>query len=453
MTLPITKPEPSPIPSEMNWRSEPSETLRETLNLLPWRAVARPNQLPPKGYWFVWLILAGRGWGKTRTGAEYIASYLSAQPAQRAALVAQTFDDGRDVMVEGESGLEAVLTHRKVSYRWNRSLGQLILANGSRVDIYSSERPKQLRGPQHHVAWGDEPAHWDDAKDGDAEGTTWSNLKLGLRLGSDPRCVLTTTPQRNKLIRLLVREQNVKITGGSTYENLDNLSDRFRREVVARYEGTRLGRQELHAELLEDVPGAPVKAEMIVHLPPPSTVEQGRLVPHWLAGCVAVDPAVSTGEDSDETGIIAVGKAVDGHGYVIEDYSGRYTPQGWASKAIFAAGAQGFDTIVGEVNNGGDMVEATLRSAGWKGRFVKVHASRGKLTRAEPVIGAYERSMSTTAPGWHVYHVREFPELEDQWTTYLPETSESPDRLDAEVWGFWHLFPPTPTTEFGSLIA
>lgn len=392
-----------------------------------------------------WLILAGRGWGKTRTGAEFLADGLTANRGWRGALVAQAFDDGRDTMVEGESGLQVVLEHRKVVYKWNRSLGQIELANGSRADIYSSERPKQLRGPQHHIAWGDEPAYWKDAPLGDAENTTWSNLKLGLRLGDNPQAVLTTTPLPNKLIKLLIGESNIVATRGSTYENLDNLSPKFRREVVQRYEGTRLGQQELYAEILSDIEGALWRREMIRYDRAPLHGVAGELVPDYLRVVVAIDPAVTYGPDSDETGIIVAGKGSDGRGYVIDDQSGRFSPHDWAKRAIAAYREYKADAIVAEVNNGGDLVEANLRASGFSDSYRAVHASRGKRVRAEPISGRYEQGK--------ISHLRPFVELEDQLCNFTPDSLVSPDRLDALVWAFTDLFQAEDSGSDFSMIA
>lgn len=221
---------------------------------------ARANQRPPVGDWLIWLILAGRGFGKTRTGAETVNEWAR-QPNLRIAIVGQTFTDGRDTMVEGESGLLSVidpveLRGGTVETAWNRSLGELFFANGTKAKVFSSEKPGQLRGPQHHKAWVDEPAKFKDAAKGDGLDTTFNNLLLGLRLGERPQAVVTGTPTPAKLIRQLVERPSTHTTRGSTYDNLVNLAPTFRDEVLARYEGTRIGRQELLGEILSDVEGA-----------------------------------------------------------------------------------------------------------------------------------------------------------------------------------------------------
>ena len=393
-----------------------------------WTRLARPNQLPPEGDWFVWLILAGRGWGKTRTGAEYVKAGALRMPGSRFALVAQKFADVRDTMVEGESGLLSILPPSMlrggtVESAWNRSLGELTLANGSTFKGYSSERAGQLRGPQHHGAWCDEAAKWNDANLGTADDTTWSNLLLGLRLGDDPRCVVTTTPKPYKLIRDLVAGDGTVVTKGTTYENLDNLAPAFRANVLSLYEGTRLGRQELHAELLDDVPGA---------LWTRADIEAHRVTAHpdLVRVVVAIDPSVTSNEDSDEAGIVVAGRGVDGDAYVLADVSRRDSPLGWARAAVAAYHTHVADRIVAEVNNGGDMVEVTLRTVEPTVPYRTLHASRGKVARAEPIAALYEQG--------RVHHVGSFDALEDQMCSYVPG-GDSPDRMDALVWAITDL--------------
>lgn len=397
-----------------------------------WLLTARTNQLPPAGDWFVWLILAGRGFGKTRTGAETIAQWARETPRGRFALVAQTAADARDVMVEGESGLlslldEAELRGGSVDTAWNRSLGELYLKNGARFKCYSSETPRKLRGPQHHGAWGDEPATWNDADQGTGEDTTWSNLLFGLRLGKDPRVVMTGTPRPNRLIRELKKDEGTVLTGGSTAENLGNLSETFKRNVIRKYEGTRLGRQELEGELLEDTPGALWKYAMFNR-------ESFRLkfdqLPDLIRIVVAVDPQASQSSDSAETGIIVAGKDAHGHAYVLGDLSGNFSPSEWAQTSIDAYHYHRADAIVPEKNNGGDMVTHTISTVDKRVPVKPVWASRGKQTRAEPISTLYEQGL--------VHHVGVFPDLEGQMTTWVPG-EKSPDRMDALVWALTEL--------------
>lgn len=410
--------------------------------LYDWSAEARPEQLPPPGDWLLWLILGGRGMGKTRAGGEYAKDghdqSLMRLPGARWAFIPESFADGRDTMIEGESGLLSILPPSAlrggtVSSAWNRSLGELYLENGSKAKIYSSERPGQLRGPQHHGAWGDEPAKWKDAHKGDAEDTTWSNLMLGLRLGPDPRCVLTGTPKRVKLLvgttdkpgLIAQATASGSLTKGTTYDNLGNLAPTFRAKILERYEGTRLGRQELMAEILEDVEGALWTGALIEAWRVDQFPDLARLV-------VAVDPAVTSGEDSDDTGIIAVGREPGGAAFVLEDATCHEAPTEAMSRAVELYRELNADEIVVETNNGGDYLPSLIHTIDPTVKVRKVHASRGKLTRAEPIHGLHERGQ--------VRFVGAFPELEDQLTTWVPG-EPSPDRLDAFVWGITSLFP------------
>ncbi len=408
----------------------------------PWDDLARPEQRPPEGDWLVWVYLAGRGAGKTRSAAEFVKDRALTNPGCRVALVARTFADGRDTMVEGHSGLLSILDPADLrggnrEKAWNRSLGELYLANGSRFKVYSSEKPAALRGPQHHFAWVDEAASLLDAHLGDSDDTTWSNLMLGLRLGDDPRCVVSTTPKPVKLLRGtkerpgILRAPGTVVTRGSTYDNLDNLAPTFRAQVLDRYEGTRLGRQELHAELLEDVEGALWSADLL---------QRYQVAPGYEIGVagglvnivVGVDPAGTSGPDADETGIIVAGRGADGRGYVIDDRTLRASPNDWGKAAIQAYRNHQADLIVAEWNMGYEMVQHVLHTVDPRVPIRLVHASRNKRTRAEPIAALYEQGK--------VSHIGSFPELEDQMTTWVPGM-DSPDRLDALVWAMSHLFP------------
>src|SRR5579864_3429316 len=306
----------------------------------------RPAQKPPRGYWRVWLLLAGRGFGKTRTGAEYIRAQVQARKARRIALVAPTASDVRGVMVEGESGLLSIgPPAERPDYEPSKHL--LSWPNGAIATTYSADEPDRLRGPQHDLAWCDELAAWRYPQ-------AWDMLMFGLRLGADPRAIVTTTPRPTRFIRDLLADPKVAVTHGRTVENAENLAPAFLDQIVCRYEGTRLGRQELDAEILEDVPGALWSHGLI-------DAARAETVPALTRIVVAIDPAVSSDEHADETGIVAAGKDADGHGYVLADLSGRYTPTEWAKAAIAAYRAHKADRIVAEINNGGEMVEATLR--------------------------------------------------------------------------------------------
>ena len=385
-----------------------------------WHCLARPEQLAPDGDWTIWLYLAGRGSGKTRSGCEWVQDQVTSGRAGRVALVAPTSGDVRDVIVEGESGFLAVAPD------WNRptwepSRRRLTWPNGAVATTYSADEPERLRGPQHDLALCDEMGSWRYPE-------AWDMLMMGLRLGARPRCCVTTTPKPSKLIRgLVAREgQDVAITRGRTYDNAANLAPSFLATIIKQYEGTRLGRQELDAELLTDTPGALWTRDMIEasRVDPLAAPAMRRIV-------VAIDPAVSSGEDSDETGIVVAGLGFDDKGYLLEDLSGRYTPTEWASIAVRAYHKHKADRIVAEVNQGGAMVESTVRVVDPNVSYKAVHASRGKVARAEPVSALYEQG--------RIHHVGAFPALEDQLCDFAPGATSSPDRLDALVWAVTEL--------------
>jgi predicted phage terminase large subunit-like protein len=387
-----------------------------------WTFWARENQVPPTGDWRIWLLLAGRGYGKTRTGAEWVRARVMAGLAGRIALVAPTAADTRDVMVEGESGLLAI-SWPEGRPLYEPSKRRVTWDNGAIATTYSADEPERLRGPQHDFAWCDELAAWRYAE-------AWDMLLFGLRLGADPRAVVTTTPRPTKLIRALVADPTVVVTRGTTAENRPNLAPTFLSQIVRRYAGTRLGRQELDAEILEDVPGALWSRNII------EAARKANEPPDMTRIVVAIDPAVSSGEDADETGIIVAGKDRSGHGYLLADVSGRYTPRDWAKTAIAAYRAHGADRIVAEINNGGEMVEATLRALDPGVPFAAVHAARGKAARAEPVAALYEQG--------RVHHIGALPVLEDQMCAFTADFDRaqagfSPDRVDALVWALTDL--------------
>ncbi len=377
-----------------------------------WAALARPEQLPPPGEWRTWLILAGRGWGKTRTGAETIAGWAQAGTARRIAVVAQTLADVRDLsmrVLRRAAGAEVEYTEsRHYQLRW---------PNGAEAWGFSAEDPDALRGYEFDTAWCDELAAW-------RYPGAYDQLQFGLRVGS-ARQIVTTTPRPVPLVRLLLADPSTVVTHGRTLDNAANLDPATMRYYLARYAGTRLGRQELDAELLGDVPGALWSRDALDALRVTAAPELVRIV-------VALDPAVTSDEDADETGIVVAGKGSDGQGYLLADLSGRFSPDGWARRAVEAYRSFGADRIVAEANNGGEMVEATLRTVDPSVPYRAVHASRGKRTRAEPVAALYEQG--------RVHHVGAYPALEDQLCAALPEGSGGPDdRLDALVWAFTEL--------------
>jgi len=409
------------LASEAGRRALAALDEREAAALLyDWNFIARPKQLAPQGAWLVWLLLAGRGFGKTRSGAEWVRARVEAGSAGRVALVAPTASDARDVMIEGESGLMAIAPPQFRPH-YEPSRRRLTWPNGAVATSFSADEPERLRGPQHDAAWCDELAAWRYEE-------AWDNLLLGLRLGRDPRCVVTTTPRPMRLVRLLASSPEwVALSRGRTYENAAHLAPGFLAAIVKRYEGTRLGRQELEAELLEDVTGALWSRALLER-------DGARVaaVPELRRIVVAIDPAATSGEASDETGIVVAGLSQEGHGYVLDDLSGHLTPHQWASRALAAYRARAADRIVGEVNNGGEMVEATLRAVDPAAAFKAVRASRGKIVRAAPVAALYEKG--------RVHHLGAFPALEDQMCSFTGERARpSPDRLDALVWALTEL--------------
>jgi predicted phage terminase large subunit-like protein len=366
--------------------------------------------------------LAGRGWGKTRTGAADAMLYALRNPEVRVAVVTPTFGDLRRVAFEGVSGIlktmpkECLLNGRGQGY--NSSASEIRLYNGSIIMGFSATEPDRLRGPQFHRAWCDELAAWryPDAFD---------QLMFALRLGDKPQCIITTTPKPTPLIRMLMARNDTIITTGSTFENEANLAASTLAMLKERYDGTALGRQELYAEVIDQMEGALWSLSMIE----PKRVSE---IPEMKNIIVAVDPAVTSGDDADETGIVVVGKDTNNEYYVLEDKSGKYSPDQWGNVAIDLFHQWDADRIVAEVNNGGDLVERLIRTIDPNVRYKSVHASRGKMVRAEPVAALYEQGK--------VHHRGVFPELETQMCTYTGERPKpSPDRLDAMVWGLSEL--------------
>jgi phage terminase large subunit-like protein len=387
-----------------------------------WQREARPEQLPPDGDWFVWMIMAGRGWGKTRTGAEWLAARALSTPGDYA-VIARSTQDLRETCLEGSSGLLQALGLSFDSPAYNRATGLIRLPNGSKIYSYSAESPERLRGPNLSGAWADELATWRHPE-------MWTEgLMPALRIG-DPQVMVTTTPRPIPLLRdLLSRDDgSVVVTRGRTWDNAANLSPQALAELRRRYEGTRIGRQELEGELIDDVQGALWNRAMIEpHRV--AKIDRDQLV----RIVVAVDPAVTAGEDSDETGIVVAGVDGNGQGYVLDDLTCRLPPDGWARRVVHALEKWGADRVIAEANNGGALVGTVLRTVDPSLPLTLVHASRGKLTRAEPIAALCEQGK--------IAHFGAFPELEDQLCTWVPGASDSPDRLDALVWAMTELSP------------
>ena len=390
--------------------------------LYDWRGfLARPAQVMPDGDWDVWMVLAGRGFGKTRTGAEAVREVVGNGTAERIGLIAETAADARDVMVAElmrifppDKRPEYIKSNRCVEFH-----------NGAKAWTYNATEPDQLRGPQHDFLWHDELAKWRYARE------TWDQAQFGLRLGNHPRQIVTTTPRPIELIKAIVsgQEGRVHVTRGRTMDNRANLAATFLDKIERRYAGTRLGRQELEAEILGDLPGALWQQSVLDTYRVKEAPELGRTV-------VSVDPAVTNTEESDEHGIIVAGMGPDQTGFVVEDQSAQGSPMEWARRAISLADTYGADGVVVEVNQGGDMVAHTLRTIRPNLNIIEVRASRGKHVRAEPIAALYEQG--------RIRHVGQFPQLEGQMTQMTTagyEGEGSPDRVDALVWALSELFP------------
>lgn len=384
---------------------------------MAWLHKARQKQLTPiDRKWYAWLIMTGRGWGKTETGANWLWWEAWCKPSTRCAVVAATSEDLRKTCFEGVTGLLNVIP-RSIIADYNRSTHEIYFKNGSVIQSFSAQEPDRLRGPQYHKAWCDEIAAWDHLED------TMMNLRMGLRLGTNPQVVMTTTPKPREFLRTLSKRLTTVLTTGATSENLSNLPEAFAEELYDIYQNTRLGLQELEGVLLDDAEGALWKREWFDkgRRPLPELSELIQIV-------VAIDPAATSTESSDETGIVV--SAVDkmGHGWALEDLSGKYTPEKWARAAIDAYHRWSANKIIAESNNGGDMVKSVVRAVDPTVPIRLVTASRGKAARAEPIAAFYEQG--------RVHHVGVLRQLEDQCCIWEPMGKmRSPDRLDALVWG------------------
>ena len=399
-----------------------------------WNFWGRPNQHAPEGDWFLWLILAGRGFGKTRAGAEWINAKAKTVPNQRLAIIGETAAEVRDVMVEGISGILACAPPWFMP-KYEPSKRRVTWPNGAWATTYSGDSPEQLRGPGPTHAWCDEFGKWRYPAE------SWNNLEFMMREGRLPQVCMTTTGRRVKKLKELIADHETVITRGSTRDNFSNLAPRFIDRVFRLFEGTRLGRQELEGDIIDDNPNALWKLEWI---------DNTRVSTHpdLVSVVVGVDPPGST---STECGIVVAGIDSSGHGYVIDDMSMLGTPAEWGMQVVSAYFKHKADLVICESNFGGDMVLSTVDTAAQKERIRvpvrKIHASRGKFIRAQPVSMLYEQQ--------HVSHVGSFAKLEDEyceWTPFLDDADDentysasprksqpSPNRLDAAVWALTHL--------------
>lgn len=379
-----------------------------------WRLWARPKQIEPPGNWVNWMILAGRGWGKTRVGAEWVHEKIDHGTYGRFYLIGSTAADARDIMIEGPSGIEAT------SRPWNKARyiptkRKVEWESGAVALVFSAEEPERLRGEQAEAAWCDELAAWRYPE-------TWQQAQLGLRLGTFPRSIITTTPRPTKLVKDLVAAPTTVVTQGITYENLYNLAPAFIAEIIREHEGTRFGRQEIYADILDDNPGALFHLDNISE----HRVPKGSVDYLSMRTVIAVDPAISAASESDETGII-VACADDIEAWVLADHSGKYMPEQWAAKVSGLYEAFGADYVVAEENQGGDMVRHTIQVYDPDIKVKGVRAKKAKHLRADPVSALYEQG--------RVHHVGTFDRLEQQMTEWDPEIAkDSPDRLDALVY-------------------
>jgi phage terminase large subunit-like protein len=451
---------PKPLKRKLIWDMTLSDAWDFDAKFENW---AHKAQLPPdQEGWRTWLMMAGRGFGKTRAGAEWVEKIARSRPGMRIALVGATIDEARRVMVEGVSGVLTVARRNRHRVKWEPSIGRMRWPNGSEAQLFSGDNPEGLRGPEHDIAWADELAKWREAE------SAWMNLQMGLRRGSRPRALVTTTPRPIELLKRIREDRRTVVTTGRTQENV-NLDKRFVEVMLATYGGTRIGRQELDGELIEEIEGSlwprelmekaritlplpgregtgvgaseasraatsiqPASSRLEAH-PPPSPPCQGGEFDRIVVG---VDPPAGVGEGVDACGIVVCGRSGDSL-YVIADESVQgLSPEGWANRVAAAAARWGASIVVAEANNGGAMVASVLRAADCPVKVKLVHASKGKVARAEPVALRFEAGKAFLAGC--------FPKLEDQMAGMIAGGAyegpgRSPDRADAMVWAMTEL--------------
>ncbi len=398
--------------------------------LASWEWEARPQQIEPDGDWFCWLILAGRGFGKTRTASEWIVGQIKQGTMRRVALIGRTAADVRDIQIEGVSGILAIAEKRGIKAYYEPSKRRITFENGAIAIAYSAEEPKLLRGPEHDGGWLDEAASFPPPKNDDND--AYANFIMGLRLGERPRFIVTTTPRPTKLIKQLVADPSTHVTRGSTYDNRENLAPSFLAEIERRYEGTRIGQQELHGVILDDLDGALWTYDLIHQHR--IVIAQGQawhdVTPQLQRIVVAVDPAVSANATSDYTAICVAGLGYDDEVYILHARQMKASPHEWASEALRVFALYNADRIGVEKNNGGDLVEHTIRSIDRSAPIKTIHARRGKATRAEPVVALYEQG--------RVHHVGVHEDLEAQMVEF-PVATEHDDLVDAMVYAVTEL--------------
>lgn len=412
-----------------------------------WEFWSRPDQQEPEafasGVATVWFVRAGRGFGKTRTGAETLRKRVRAGLTRRSGIIAPTAGDARDILIEGETGILSVCPPWERPH-YEPSKRRITWQNGAVTHVYSADEPDRLRGPQHDFLWGDEPASWRFGEE------AWDNAEFGLRLGRRPQALLTGTPKPLPWLKKLWGDPETVITTGSSYRNIANLAETFIRRILKKYEGSRLGLQELWARVLEDVEGALWSLRQIDSMRFKPDPERGLWLPDLDRIVVGVDPAASSGPDADFHGIIVAGRdgsKETGTGYVLDDFTLQGAPHEWATAVGEAFDKWQADKIVAEKNQGGDMVKTVITSVrpDLARHVVLVHASRGKKTRAEPIAALYGDPQNPgTWKGGRIRHLPGLTLLETQQSEWVPgEDDDSPDRVDALVWALTDLFGST----------
>lgn len=383
-----------------------------------WLSNARQSQCLPKGNdWQTWLILAGRGFGKTRTGAESVRHLIETNQARHIGLIGQSLVEAASVMVLGESGLMNVFPpHERPIFKSGQQ--KIFFKNGAVATLFGGNSPERLRGPQFDLVWIDEFAKFKNPEE------LFDQMMMGLRLGTSPKCLITTTPRPSSLLEKIMKDPKTVITRGSTFDNADNLAASYIAQMKSTYAATRLGAQELYAEILTEREGALWNRSLIRYQTP--------IDENWRRIVIAIDPATTHHEQSDETGIMVVGLHDDGFVYVLEDLSGRLPPTEWGTRVTEAYWRYKADRVVAEVNKGGDLVERVVKSIDPHVAYKAVRATRGKVVRAEPIASLYEQGK--------VFHIRPLTLLETQICEYIPNrTAKSPDRMDALVWAITDL--------------
>ena len=427
---------------QIAWVSKQTPEKIAEIRRRPWWFIGRPEQQPPEGNWRIWLILTGRGWGKSRTAAEFLVREILSLPRSpdgkptEWAVIGETFNDTKVICVEGPAGVLGVLNSYGLiedrDFIYNKSSWQIIFGTGQIVHMFGADDADAGRGFNLSGLWADEIAKWKYSY------ATWSEgLTFALRIGKNPRAVITTTPKPIKIIKeFLSRDDgSVFVTRGSIFDNIKNLSSSMVEELKLRYEGTRIGLQELYGQVLDEIEGALWTRQRI---------DDSRIAPQdapqMIRVVVAVDPAVTNTIHSDETGIVVAGVGTDLEYYVLDDRSLRASPDQWAKEVVAAYHDWKADRVVAETNNGGDLVILTINQVGDDIPTKKVTATRGKRLRAEPISAMYEQG--------RVHHVGSFPQLEEQMCEWVPkpeidktkdEKQYSPDRLDALVWALHEL--------------